>query len=138
VRRAIAIATSFLAACAGIIGIDDRSLDPTLDGGADGAANRFTIAAGAVYLFELQIVAKRTDIAGHVKAWTSKGTIYNNAGTTALVGATTDVVISDSGEAWTIAVTANTTTDALEITFTGGAGETIRVVASARMTKVSS
>jgi len=110
----------------------------TLDGSTDSATNRMNLAAGNVYLFEIQIVAKRTDVAGSVKSWTSKGTIYNNAGTTALVGTTTDAIISDSGVAWTIAVTANDVTDKIDITVTGGAGATIRWVASARMTKVSS
>ena len=108
----------------------------TLDGAADSATNRFDLAENDLYLFEIQLVATRTDVHGHYKAWELVGCIERTGATTALFGAVTSTIIADTGEVWTIAVTANDANDHLAITVTGAAGETIYWVATARMTKV--
>jgi hypothetical protein len=96
----------------------------------NGAATvRFAIPSGKVFLFEAKIVGVKSD--GTAAAtYYRKGCIENVGGTTALVG-TIETIGTDyeDNAATDIAITADNTNDALDISVTGIASETWRWVA---------
>lgn len=98
----------------------------------DGSSARLTISADTTWVFDILIVARRTDADGESAAYRFTGCIDNNAGTTALVGSVTKVVIAEDTAAWDADVTADDTNDALIITVTGENAKTIQWVAFCR------
>jgi len=93
------------------------------------STSRLTITSGKLFAFTARISGIKSDgtAAAH---YVRKGTIKNVAGTTTLVGSIetigTDV---EDNAATDVAITANNTTDALQIDVTGIAAETWRWVA---------
>jgi hypothetical protein len=95
----------------------------------DGSSTRLTIPSGKVFMFEAKIVGVKSD--GTAAAtYYRKGCIENVGGTTALVG-TIETIGTDyeDNAATDIAITADNTNDALDISVTGIASETWRWVA---------
>lgn len=103
----------------------------------DGSATRFTIASDTTYMFDVLVVARRTDADNESAGYRLVGVIDNNAGTTALVGTVDKTAIAEDTAAWDAAITADNTNDALTITVTGEAAKTIRWVAHGRVIQVN-
>jgi hypothetical protein len=100
--------------------------------------NRIRILTDTTYTFHGIVTARRTDVDGETAGWEIKGVISNNAGTTAAVGTFTVTQLgANAGNAWTLAVTADNTNDALVLTGTGETGKTIRWGATITLMKVS-
>ncbi len=89
-------------------------------------------------MFEISIVARRTDADNESAAYKLRGCIDRNAGaaTTALVGTVDKVVLAEEIAAWDVNATADTTNGALSIVVTGEAAKTIRWVAACYLTEV--
>lgn len=92
------------------------------------ASDRLNIASDTTWAFEILVAARRTDADNESAAWKFEGAIDNNAGTTALVSAVAETVLANDS-AWSVAVTADNTNDALVVTVTGQASKTIQWVA---------
>jgi len=93
------------------------------------STTRLTIPSGKLFLFVAKIVGVKSD--GTSRAcYVRKGAIINIAGTTSLVG-TIDTVGTDveDNAATDVAITADNTNDALDISVTGITSETWRWVA---------
>lgn len=104
----------------------------------DTTPTRITLQTNSTYAFSMTIVGRRIDATLESAAWKVEGLIHRNAATTAFVGTPTTVILGDtSAGAWTIAVTANDTTDSLEVRVTGQVGKTIRWTAIVDMVLVS-
>ncbi len=104
----------------------------TSNGNSPGTANVIYMSANTVVKFRA-IVAARATASSVVKTWDVSGTIKQgaNAASTALVG-TPSVVSTDAdagASAWTLAVSADTSTGFLVFTATGVAATSIRWVA---------
>ena len=93
---------------------------------------RMTVASDSTWMFEIKIVARRTDVDGESAAYIYQGCIDNNAGTTAIVGSVIETIVAEDTAAWSVSVTADDTNDALIITVTGENSKTIRWVAFVR------
>lgn len=105
--------------------------------GATGT-NRFTVASGATYGFELHLLARRASSSGESAFWVIRGCIANNAGTTALVGSITKTQIADNAlEGWDVTAEADNTNDALSVKVTGATDSNVIWSIIGIMTKVS-
>lgn len=103
------------------------NVEAYLDGAS--ASQRATVPSGSTWAFDILVSARSS--AGVSAAWTVRGAIQNNGGTTALVAAVTTTVIADgTGGTWGLAanvtVDADNGNDALRIRVTGAAATTIR------------
>jgi hypothetical protein len=101
---------------------------------------RITLAADDAFLFEVAVIATRTDSNGETNIWRLSGGIdryVSESPDTQLVGGT---YVTDSSTleeaAWTAVPTADTTNNSLKITVTGAASKTIRWVARVKLVKV--
>jgi hypothetical protein len=109
------------------------------DPNAVSAVNQVTLPNNSAYYFRGTVIANVTG-GGNTKSWTIEGAIKRgaNAASTTLVGVTVMSPFADVGAAtWTIAAAADTTNGGLQITFTGQAATTIRVVAKLETTEVT-
>ena len=106
---------------------------------AAGTTNQVILPNNSAYYFRGTVIANVTG-GGNTKSWTIEGAIKRgaNAASTTLVGVTVMSPFGDVGAAtWTIAAAADTTNGGLQITFTGQAATTIRVVAKLETTEVT-
>jgi hypothetical protein len=95
----------------------------------NGVAVRFTIPSGKVFSFIAQITGIKSD-GSAVAKYIREGTIKNVGGTTTMVGSVITVGTDHEDNASTdVAITADDTNDALDISVTGIAAETWRWVA---------
>lgn len=99
--------------------------------------DKLTVPSDTTWMFEILVVARRTDADNESAAYHFLGAIDNNAGTTALVAAVTKTVVAEDTAAWDVNVTAENVGDTLDITVTGEAAKTIRWVAFARIVEVT-
>jgi hypothetical protein len=109
------------------------------DTAAAGTTNQVILPNNSAYYFRGTVIANVTG-GGNTKSWTIEGAIKRgaNAASTTLVGVTVMSPFADIGAAtWTIAAAADTTNGGLQITFTGQAATTIRVVAKLETTEVT-
>lgn len=108
-------------------------------GGVRGTDNVQIVGNNSANYFETIVVA-RDNATGDSSAWRITGLIKRGAGvgTTAIVGApVTTLIAQDAGAAaWAVAVSADTTLGALQVTVTGAAGSTIRWNAHTELTEV--
>jgi hypothetical protein len=102
----------------------------------DGSGQRITLANNRTLTFDILIVARR-DSSNESAGYMVRGTIKNDGGNTALVGAVVKDVFGENDAAWDVSVTADDTNNALKIQVTGAAGKTIRWVASVRTVEVA-
>ena len=106
-----------------------------LSGTAPGPGNTLSLQPNMTYAVEGTVVA-REPATGDSKSWTFTALISQGAAAanTAFVGTPTlsSLYASAGASAWTVNVTANTTTGALFVNVTGEAGKTIRWVADLR------
>lgn len=93
----------------------------------------------STWLFDILVVARRTDADDESAAYRFQGCIDRNgyAGSTALVGSVTKSVLCEDSSAWDADVTADSTNGAINITVTGESGKTIRWVAFVRTVEVT-
>ena len=98
---------------------------------------RMLVPSDGTWMFNIKVVARRTDGDGESAAYQFEGVIDNNAGTTALVGSLIETIIAEDTAAWTVSVTADDTADALTIDVTGEGSKNIRWVAFVRTVEVN-
>jgi hypothetical protein len=91
------------------------------------------------WMFEIDVVARRTDADGESAAYRLLGCIDRNANaaSTALVGSVGKTVIAEDNAAWDVAATADTTNGAITVTVTGEASKTILWTARVRLVEAS-
>jgi hypothetical protein len=109
----------------------------TSDGGSAGTVNQIILRANSAYMFSIFVVARRQAADGTASAaWKIEGLVRRegSAGTTTLVSSNTTTI--SNVPAWSVAVSADTTNDALAITVTGAASTDIRWVATAQTSEV--
>jgi len=104
------------------------------------AASAIVLTNNSTYIFDVDIVARKSTTGTDYSAWNLKGCINReaNAASTALVGSVTKTLIGQTAGAstWDVSMTADTTNGRPNISVTGQAGTTIRWVGNVRMTKV--
>lgn len=105
-----------------------------LDG--SGASARMTIPTATTWAFTILVAAKSTTNANESAGYKFEGCIDNNSGTVALVGTVTKTVLGEDVAAWDADVTADNANDALIITVTGQAANTIYWVATVQVAEV--
>lgn len=104
-------------------------------GGTSG--DRLVLPNDTAFMFDINIVARRTDADNECAAYQLIGCIDNNANTVALVGSVTKNVIAEDTVAWDVSATADNTNKSLAITVTGENAKTIRWVGSVNITRVT-
>lgn len=102
-------------------------------GGAGG--DRLTVRPGFTYNFYLRITARKTDGTKHAK-FCREGIVHNEAGTTSLEGAVQTVGTDTNTPGWAVAITADDSTDSLQVQVTGEA--TVRWQATVWLGEVGS
>ncbi len=105
----------------------------------DGSSVRLTMNNYTSWAFEILIVARRTNATDESAAYQILGCADKNsgAGTIALVGSITKVVIAEDNAAWDVDVTADTTNSSVKITVTGETSKNIQWVAFVRLVETS-
>jgi hypothetical protein len=95
-----------------------------------GGTDRFVLPNDSTWLFDIKVVARRTDADGEGAAYTFKGAIDRgaNAATTALIGDVEQSANEDTA-AWNVQVDADNTNGSLRIRATGETSKTIKWVA---------
>jgi hypothetical protein len=126
-------ASSLVARC---ITTNATATEMFLDGAT--ATQRMVLPSNATWVFDIMVVARRTDVDDESAGYRITGVIDRNAGaaTTALVGTPVVTVLAEDMAAWDVAVNANTTQGALRIMVTGEAAKTIRWVARVELTQL--
>jgi hypothetical protein len=107
--------------------------------GAVSYANQLSIANNSAAYFRGSVIANVTG-GGDTKAWTFEGAIKcgATAASTTIVQSVINVVASNTGAAaWTIAILADTSNQALQVQVTGAAATTIRWVCKLESTEVT-
>lgn len=112
----------------------------TSTGGTATATNQLVLFNNSTFRVRGEVVARDT-ANGDSKEWVFNALIKRgaNAGTTTLVGtpSITSTFADTGAAAWTIAVVADTTNGALQVTATGETGKTIRFLAILESSEVS-
>ena len=105
----------------------------------DGSSVRLTLPLNSAFLFDADIVARRTDATGTFGAWNIKGLITQDAtASTTTVQGTSRTFIAGTGLVLaSVSATADTTNGALLFNVTGNASQTIRWVVTCRTTEVA-
>lgn len=103
----------------------------------DGSAAKLTLPINSAFMYEADIVCRRTDATGTYGAWSVKGLIAQDdtAATTTILAQTTDSIYYTAG--LSVSVTADTTSGALQFNVTGLSGQTIRWVITVKTTEVT-
>lgn len=136
-----------LTAMFGVVPLWARTTDatPTLLGASGGSATNnpgqtLTLANASTYLFDIDIVARKSAAGTDYSAWNLKFCINReaDAASTALVGTLIKTLIGQTAGAstWDVTCTADTTTGYPNIRVTGQASTTIKWAGQARVTKV--
>lgn len=105
--------------------------------GSEEFAGSLAIPSDTTWMFTLSIVARREDADDESAAYKIEGCIDNNAGTTGLVGSTTDTVIAEDTVGWSTRVVASNGTDSLQWYVTGVSSSEIRWVARIDLVEVT-
>jgi len=103
----------------------------------DGVDDRLVIPADTTWLFSILVAARRTDVDGESAGYKFEGVIDNDAGTVALVGAVTKIVLAEDTVAWDFNVTADDANNSLKLEATGEAAKTIYWVAVTTIVQVT-
>ena len=100
---------------------------------------RMTIADDTTWFFEINLVARRTDVNDESAIYKFEGAIDRNTGaaSTTLVGTVAKTVYSEDTPAWDATVEADTTNGALVIKVTGESPKVINWVARVETTEVT-
>lgn len=106
----------------------------------DGTAgtSRLVMADNTTWMFEVTIVARRTDVAGENAAYRFDGAIARDVGaaSTTVVNVA-ETVIAEDTPAWSVTVDADVTNGSLRVQVTGELAKTIRWVAFVKTVEVS-
>lgn len=103
----------------------------TLGNQTPAASTRIVLPNDSTYVFDILVVARRTDVDNESAGYRFTGVIDRNSSalSTAIVGTVTKTVIAEDTAAWDVTVDADTTNGSLRIQVTGEAAKTIRWVA---------
>lgn len=103
----------------------------------DGSSAKLTLPINSAFMYEAEIVCRRTDATGTYGAWTVKGLVTQDAtaATTTILSQTSDAIYYSAGLA--VSVTADTTSGALQFNVTGISAGTIRWVIKVKTTEVT-
>lgn len=120
---------------------DSTPTELSITGGnpAGGASIKFVVPTDTSISFDLLITARRTDVDNESAAWSIRGLITNEAGTTALTAAplSTQIAASAGAATWQVNVTADNVNDRLAVFVTGENLKTIYWVAHVRAVMVT-
>jgi len=103
----------------------------------DGVGDRLNIANDTAWMFEIKIVARRTDADGESAGYIMRGVINNDSNITSLVGSLTEEYANEDTSTWAVNAVADDANDALDIQVTGEASKTINWVAFVRTVEVT-
>lgn len=106
----------------------------------DGSSARAVLPANTSWGFTVNVVGRTTDGGSGAEQsgyYEIKGLIRRDgANNTVLVGYTTKTTIAEDDATWDVTASADDTNEALNITCTGGSGDTVRWVATINLTEV--
>ena len=102
----------------------------------DGSSARLGIANGRTVTFDILIVGRESNN-GWSAGYRVLGVIRTTGGTTAIVGSVSKTELGEDDTTWDVNVDADNVNHALRIQVRGGAGETVRWVATVRTAEVS-
>lgn len=104
-----------------------------------GTSVQLVLPNDTTWVFDILIVARRTDADNESAGYRMIGVIDRNAtaASTALVGSVTTTTIGEDTAAWNVAATADTTNGALKITGTGAAATAVQWVAYVRLVQTT-
>lgn len=111
--------------------VGDQTVTLTLEGEV------IPIPTDKTITFQITVVARRLDAANEGAGWHFLGVVENNEDDVSLIGSVAKTEIANDNQGtWDVAVTANDTTDALDISCTGQTAKTVRWVARVELTEV--
>jgi len=100
-------------------------------------SSRIPVPSNTTILYEVSIVARRTDTTGESASWHLKGCADNFSGTVADVGNVYEIAVSADDTNWSVDVRADDTNDAINVFVTGVASKTIRWTAVVKTIEVA-
>ena len=119
------------------ISTDDTPVELTTDGAAPTSSNVLVLEDNETILYDIGVVAARTDIFGESAAYKILVCLERATGeaSTALVGSSALTILAEDDTDWDVSVEANIADGALRILVTGEAGKTIQWVAKVLKTE---
>lgn len=102
-----------------------------------GTGTRMPVNTNTTVLYDMHIVARRTDAAGESAAWELKGCADNFLGTVADVGDVYEVVIAQDDVTWAVDARADDTNNSINLYVTGAVNKTIRWTAVVKTIEVT-
>lgn len=102
-----------------------------------GTTSRISVPINSTMLYEVSIVARRTDVTGESASWHLKGCADNFSDTVSNVGNIYEIAVAADDVSWVVDTQADDVNNALNILVTGAAGKTIRWTAVVKTIEVS-
>ena len=102
-----------------------------------GTSSRISVPINSTMLYEVSIVARRTDVTGESASWHLKGCADNFSNTVANVGNIYEIAVASDDVTWAVDAQADDVNDSLNILVTGAVGKTIRWTAVVKTIEVS-
>ncbi len=106
----------------------------TIDGSAPTSGNIISLSNNSTSMFDITLVARRTDSDGEGAAYKISVVLErnSNAASTSIIGGDYKVIVAEDSSSWDAVVSANTVDGALKLTISGEAGKTIKWIAFVR------
>jgi hypothetical protein len=102
-----------------------------------GAGTRMPVNTNTTVLYDIHIVARRTDATGESAAWELEGCADNFSGTVADVGDVYEIVVAQDDVTWDVDARADDTNNSINLYVTGAANKTIRWTAVVKTIEVA-
>jgi hypothetical protein len=102
-----------------------------------GAGTRMPVNTNTTVLYDIHIVARRTDATGESAAWELEGCADNFSGTVADVGDVYEIVVAQDDATWDVDARADDTNNSINLYVTGAANKTIRWTAVVKTIEVA-
>jgi hypothetical protein len=102
-----------------------------------GAGTRMPVNTNTTVLYDIHIVARRTDATGESAAWELEGCTDNFSGTVADVGDVYEIVVAQDDVTWAVDARADDTNNSINLYVTGAANKTIRWTAVVKTIEVA-
>jgi hypothetical protein len=98
---------------------------------------RIPVSSGTTISYQVDIVAKRTDVSGQGASWNLRGIADNSSGTTIDIGEIYEIIIADDNGNLAVDARSDNTTNSINIYVNGTTGKNYKWVAMVKTIEVS-
>jgi hypothetical protein len=102
-----------------------------------GSGARMPVSTNTTVMYDVHMVARRTDATGESAAWQLQGCVDNFSDTVADVGDIYEIVVAQDDATWAVDARADNTNNSINLYVTGAANKTVRWTAMVKTIEVS-